>query len=309
MKKMGSIAMTALLAGSMMGGYSAMAQEGTAQVIEEQEEDATNYTSNTGVIKEMETEGKEIRITVENEQGMITIFRIFDDSLIFESGTAKQLKKSDLKKGEWVEGFYDKNKPMILIYPPTIIPDLLIVKNPEVFGEVKVGKFDKDGLSLDRKLKVNLGDRTELVNEKGKVISKEELHHPNTEWAVFYDATTRSIPPQAVPKKIMTLQYEPEEMPDEGQTNRVEEIIAADHYLKNGVKMIPLRKVAEELGYYVQSLPGENGALVTKQNQSFKIIRGEKMYHFNKNLAEFRQAPDLKGMKTYVSEDFLKQLQ
>ena len=78
--------------------------------------------------------------------------------------------------------------------------------------------------------------------------------------------------------------------------------------MKNGVKMIPLRKVAEHLGYKVLSQPKINGAIVTLQNSSFTITRGEKMYGYNKSLRQFEVAPELKGMKTYVSEDFLELL-
>ncbi|MFS0574595.1 stalk domain-containing protein [Sporosarcina sp. 179-K 3D1 HS] len=302
MKKMGTIAMAALLTGSLMGGYSAMAQEELVQAVQEQQEDTTNYIQYAGVITDIEKDGSEIRATVENEEGMITIFRVHDDSLVFNSGTTKPLTKAELAVGDAVEGYYDKNKPMILIYPATVTPEILIVKDEKIFGEVKIGKFDKDLLSLDGELKLNIGEKTELVNQKRNAIKEEDLHGKNLELVVFYDATTRSIPPQTTPNKIMTLNYVTDEM------SKVEELIANDHYMKNGVKMIPLRKVAEQLGYHVQSLPKENGALVTKQNLSFKIIRGEKTYGFNRSIAKFKQAPELKGMKTYVSEDFLEQL-
>ena len=42
MKKIGTIALAALLAGSVVGGYSAQAQEDAAQVISEKEQDTTN---------------------------------------------------------------------------------------------------------------------------------------------------------------------------------------------------------------------------------------------------------------------------
>ncbi|MEK3937609.1 stalk domain-containing protein [Sporosarcina sp. FSL W7-1349] len=302
MKKMGTIAMAALLTGSLMGGYSAMAQDVTLQAVEEQQEDATNYIQYAGVITDIEKGKSEIRATVENEEGMIMIFRVNDNSLVFNSGTTKPLTKAELAVGDAVEGYYDKNKPMILIYPATVTPEILIVKDEEVFGEVKIGKFDKEFLSLDGELKLNIGEKTELVNQKGEPIEKKDLHGKNLELVVFYDATTRSIPPQTTPKKIMTLNYVTEELA------KVEQLIAEDHYMKDGVKMIPLRKIAEQLGYHVQSLPQENGALVTKQNLSFKIIRGEESYGLNKSIVKFQQAPELKGMKTFVSEDFLEQL-
>ena len=87
-------------------------------------------------------------------------------------------------------------------------------------------------------------------------------------------------------------------------------MIEGDHYVKDGVKMIPLRKVAEEtrLLCYNPSLK-INGALLTKGKISFTISRGEKNYGFNKSLQQFTVAPELiGGNKTYVSEEFLDML-
>jgi len=308
MKKIGTIALAALLAGSVVGGYSAHAQEDTAQAISEKEQVTTNFMKATGVIQEIEKEEEGIRVTIENEDKMITILRINDDSLLFNSGTTKSLKPADLKKGATVGAYYDKNKPMILIYPATVTPEMVIVNDEEVFGEVKVSQFDKEFLSLDGELKLNIGEDTPLFNQQGKAIELKELN--GKELMVFYSITTRSLPPQTPPTKIIALDNATVEAPEvepEVSTG-VQGIIANDHYMKDGVKMIPLRKVAEHLGYNVLSQPRVNGALVTLDNSSFTIKRGDNMYGFNKSIRKFEVAPELKGMKTYVSEDFLELL-
>lgn len=304
MKKIGSIALAAILAGSAVGGYSAHAQEEAVQVISEKDEDTTNFMKATGIIKKIEKEGNGIRLTVENEAEIITILRINDDSLLFNSGTTKQLTPVDLKKGATVEAYYDKNKPMILIYPATVTPEIVIVKDEDDLGDVKVSKFDKEFLSLDGELKLNIDEDTPLLNQQGKAIKLKDLH--GKELMVFYSITTRSLPPQTPPTKIIALDNVTEEMPQ--VTTGVQEIITNDHYMKDGVKMIPLRKVAEHLGYRVLSQPKVNGALVTLQNSSFTITRGDKKYGYNKSIKSFEVAPELKGMKTYVSEDFLELL-
>ncbi|MBE1555359.1 stalk domain-containing protein [Sporosarcina limicola] len=300
MKKIGTIALAALLTASVIGSYSALAQEEAVQVINEKKEEATNYMRFSGKITETESGDNEIRLTVENEDKMLMILRINDESQLYNSGTAKSLTKSDLKKGATIEAFYDKNKPMILIYPPTLTPELVIVKDESVSGEVKVGKFDKNFLSLDGKLKLNIGKDTMLLNQQGKAIKETELH--GEELIVFYAVTTRSLPPQTTPSKIITLNHFKDD------TLNVQEIIANDHYMKNGVKMIPLRKVAEHLGYKVLSQPKVDGALVTLQNSSFTIKRGEKTYGYNRSIRNFEVAPELRDMTTYVSEDFLELL-
>ncbi len=304
MKKIGTIALAALLAGSVVGGYSAQAQENAVEAISAKEQVTTNFMKATGVITEIEKEEKGTRVTIENEDKMVTVLRINDDSLLFNSGTTKAHKQADLKKGATIEAYYDKNKPMILIYPTTVTPEIVIVKDEKGLGEVKVSQFDKDFLSLDGELKLNISEETPLLNQQGKAIELKDLQ--GKELMVFYSITTRSLPPQTPPTKIIALDIVKDETPE--VSTGVQGIIANDHYMKDGVKMIPLRKVAEHLGYTVQHEPKINGAVVTLQNSSFTISRGEKMYGYNKSIQKFDAAPELKDMKTYVSEDFLELL-
>ena len=58
------------------------------------------------------------------------------------------MKLADLKKGATVEAYYDKNKPMILIYPTTVTPEIVIVKDEKVLGEVKSASSTKISLAL-----------------------------------------------------------------------------------------------------------------------------------------------------------------
>lgn len=320
MKKIGAVALTALLAGSAWTPFAVQANEDVIQMESEEVKDASDFMRATGVITNIENRDNDLMVTVENEEGLITIFRIQDKTLLFNSGTTEEIQPADLKKDMKVEAYYDKNKPMILIYPAQITPELFFVIDEEKPGSVKVGKFDEDFLSLDKELKLNIGEETTIVNQQGEKINKGDLS--GKELAVFYSITTRSLPPQTPPDKIVALdpltdegtnEEEDEETPEIPETqdipNSVVKMIANDHYMKDGVKMIPLRKVAEELGYTVVSQPKVNGAILTKENRSFTITRGELTYGFNKSLQKFEAAPELhEWNKTYVSEDFLKAL-
>ncbi|WP_060210098.1 stalk domain-containing protein [Sporosarcina koreensis] len=320
MKKIGAVALTALLAGSAWTPFAVQANEDVIQMESEEVKDASDFMRATGVITNIENRDNDLMVTVENEEGLITIFRIQDKTLLFNSGTTEEIQPADLKKDMKVEAYYDKNKPMILIYPAQITPELFFVIDEEKPGSVKVGKFDEDFLSLDKELKLNIGEETTIVNQQGEKINKGDLS--GKELAVFYSITTRSLPPQTPPDKIVALdpltdegtnEEEGEETPEIPETqdipNSVVKMIANDHYMKDGVKMIPLRKVAEELGYTVVSQPKVNGAILTKENRSFTITRGELTYGFNKSLQKFEAAPELhEWNKTYVSEDFLKAL-
>lgn len=310
MRKFGTITMAALLAGTTVAAYTVNAEE---QVNDEKHADASMFLSAGGTIEKIETRDKDLMVTVVGDEEIITNFRINEDTLLFNTNTTDAMKASDLKEGMHVEGFYDKNKPMIMIYPPQPTPELFFVSDEKEIGSVKVGKFDEDYLSYDKELKLNIGDQTIIENQQGEKIGKEELK--DNELIVFYSVTTKSLPPQTSPNKIIVLNEMKEdaaEKPDEGsdsdsgEMEAVQTIIENDHHMKDGVKMIPLRKVAEELGYRVESQPKLNGALITKGNRSFTITRGEKMYGFNKSVRQFQVAPELlEKNKTYVSEDFL----
>lgn len=292
MKKISILVMVLLVA--LMGDYSSVsAQSGDEKM------DSTNYVQFSGVITDVKTNDDKVILTVETKEKepVITLFTLTNDTLLFNSGTAKTVKKETFQKGQEIDAYFDKLKPMILIYPAQITPELVIVHDQQQLGFVKVGKFDKNFVSLDNELKLNIAKETALVNEKGEKIGQEDLS--GKELVVFYTITTRSIPPQTTPSKIVALNYLSNEMKE------VQTIIENDHFMQNGVKMIPLRKVAEELGYKVQSNSKHNGALVTIGNSSFSITRGEKTYSYNKSLRQFVEKPVLKNNKTYVSEDFL----
>lgn len=298
MKKLGAVALTILLAGSPVVAHSVSAKEANVQVCKEQAEHASDYMKASGVITAVEASKSSLRVTIENEEGIEEVLIINEKSYLLSNKTTATIASDRLKKGMHVEAYTDKNKPMILIYPAQYTPELVVVKD-ENGQNVKVNKFDDEFLSLDKELKLTIAEDTVLQNQQGKPIGKADLK--GKELMVFYTATTRSIPPQTTPTKVIAL--DPLEQSEEATVNK---IIEADHYMKDGVKMIPLRKVAEALGYTVVSQGHINGALVKKENRSFTITRGEKKYGLNKSLRQFAIAPELiGGNKTYVSEDFL----
>ena len=229
MKKFSTIALAVLLTSSMLGSYTAHADEKQLQEVSSgKEKYATSFMKFTGVIQEIERDGKETRLTLENDKGLIMIMRINDNTLKFNSGTTKLLNLENLKKGATIEAYYDKNKPMILIYPATVTPEIVIMKDEKVHGEVKIAKFDRNFISLDNELKLNIAKDTILLNQQGKKIKEIDLH--DKELAIFYSTTTKSIPAQTTPTKIIALDYLTEEMAE------LQEIIADRSLHEKGYK-------------------------------------------------------------------------
>jgi len=268
---------------------------------EEAEENASNFVKFQGVITDITNDKNELALTVvtDEEEPITTIFTLDKNVLFFNGTNGEPVKKESFQKGQKIEAYYDKNKPMILIYPARITPEFLIVHDKEEIGFVKVAKFDQNLISLDRELQLNISKETEIRNEDGEAITQGDLD--GKELIVFYSFTKRGmegVPDLTTPKKVVAVNYLSPEL---------KQIINNDHFIQNGIKMIPLRQVAEQLGYEVKNYANsaEKKVTLTKGNSSFKIIRDTKSYSYNKSLRLFLEQPMLKDKKTYVSEEIL----
>lgn len=308
MKKISTMVLAAFITGGLVTNHSVQAQgELPKEVTEElgkensQQKDISNYLAFSGVISTIKQDGESLSLVVENPEGSKEmIFPISDDVLVFNSGTAEQFEKDKIKKGLQVEVYFDKTKPMPAIYQPMITPEIIVVHDDKAIGQVKISKFDENLVSLDEELKLHIDEDTILMNKKGEAIEKEELR--GQELMVFYTISTRSIPAQTTPKKIIDLDHLSEQMAE------VQRIINEDHYMNGETKMIPIRKVAERLGYEVKWQPKTRSVTVSKQNLSFQVSIGNTAYGYNRSLRYFEAAPEIKEGKTYVPEEFLEML-
>lgn len=265
-----------------------------------QQQDASNFMKASGVISKVDKDDVKFpTLIIEDKNKQTeTHLPITDETLIFNSGTTEQMKVDFLKEGLTIDAYYDKHKPMIMIYPPRITPEIVIVNDEEKLGNVKVGLFDDNLVSLDNELKLNIDDKTVILNEKGKTISAEDLN--GKDLIVFYTVTTRSIPAQTTPTKIIAMDIAKKHQLEEAQY-----AIGDDYYMEKGAKMIPIRKVAEHFGYKVEWLNESQAIEIRKQNSSLLISIGKEQYGYNKSLRHFEVAPEIKNSKAYVPEEIL----
>ncbi|MEC1722425.1 copper amine oxidase N-terminal domain-containing protein [Schinkia azotoformans] len=265
-----------------------------------QQQDVSNFMKVSGVISKVIKDDANLpKLIVEDkEKTTETHLNITDEALIFNSSTTEQLKRDSLKEGLLIDAYYDKHKPMLMIYPPRITPEIVIVNDEEKTGNVKVGLFDENLVSLDNDLKLNIGEKTVILNEKGKNISAEELK--GKELIVFYTVSTKSIPAQTTPTKIIALDIAQKHMLEEAQF-----AIGDDYYMEKGEKMIPIRKVAEHFGYKVEWQNKSATIEIRQQNRSFLISIGKEQYSYNKSLRYFKVVPEIKNGKAYVPEEIL----
>lgn len=104
--------------------------------------------------------------------------------------------------GDMVTGFYDANAPAPAIYPPQLQAIVMAKVIPN--QNVKVDYFNSQLISRDGLLKLNISPFTQIVLENGQVFTGNPA---NRDLVVVYGPTTRSIPAQTTPYKIIVLCY------------------------------------------------------------------------------------------------------
>jgi len=306
MTKVVPFAMSALLIGGAVVAPTASANEGEAVVTnatdnkEQNPEVQPTFIQITGTIENVEKRKDATYYTVKENEN-INVFVVNDETLVFDN-TGKEVK---LQKGDQVTAYTYANKPMLMIYPPQYNPEVIIVETKEM-GIVEVDFFNKELVNTDNTLKLNVGKETELLSLSGKKVKAKDLAEQHL--LVFYTITTMSIPAQTPPSKVVVLDTIAQEQGEVDPSKAaVQEIINNDFYEVEGTKMVPLRLIAEELGFKVESTG--KGAIISKGAVSYTITRGQKEYGYNKALRYFKVAPALlEPSKTYVPVEFIEEL-
>lgn len=169
------------------------------QIVEQQVVDYLNFT---GTITEVRKDDN-MAILVQdgdNENNSI-VFNISNDVLLLDDSTQDILHKNEFLTGQNVTAYYPENTPMALSLPPIMTPTVIIMNSREEVGFVHVGTFDETLTSSDSQLKLNLADGMEIVDRQGNPVT--ELG--NKTLVVFYTFSTRSIPAQTTPRKVIVL--------------------------------------------------------------------------------------------------------
>ncbi|EON74170.1 copper amine oxidase N-terminal domain-containing protein [Lysinibacillus sphaericus] len=303
MKKIVPVAMTALLFGSVAVAPVASANEGNSAQAQEQvpqiQIDPVHIFNNTNGTIDHVNVGENITYYTLKDGEQSNILEVTNETLVFDNTG----KKVELQKGDKVVAYTFANKPQKAIYPPQFNPDVIIVETEEA-GFVEVDYFFEDLTNTYDILKLNIAENTELLNIKGEKVTAEDLAEKHL--VVFYTASTKSIPAQTTPSKVIVLDDEKQNTTEIPNVQaEIAEILATDYYEVDGTKMVPLRVIAEKLGYTVESTG--KGAIISKGNLSYTITRGEKMFGYNKALFPLEVAPALlEAQKTYVPVEFVE---
>ena len=129
-------------------------------------------------------------ITVDDWSGGIVNFVI--------SPTTYFVNHEIVAVGNQITGYYDGDAPVPLIYPPQY--RALVVVKDNNYQHVKVDFFNHQLVSSDGQLKLTLSPYTPISLTNGQPFTQNPA---NRNLIVIYGPTTRSIPAQTTPYKII----------------------------------------------------------------------------------------------------------
>ncbi|OCS94672.1 hypothetical protein [Caryophanon latum] len=150
--------------------------------IETEEQTMPTFIAQQGTITSLNQtdDGLFVEATLNDEP---LTFLLFDDTPIVNN------KGEDvtLQEGMNVQGYVYANSPMVMIYPPRYTPAIIVVETGDV-GMYSVASFNDDHVNDTNMLQVTTDEPMPAGN-----------------YAVFYTTSTRSIPAQATPHRIIAL--------------------------------------------------------------------------------------------------------
>ncbi len=266
-----------------------------------------------------------------DDQNNTVNLKITDDTLVYDNlGNKKAL--SDLTDGSKITVFTGSYEPTPLILPVQYTANVIII-NGDKEGNVNVDTYlaDEEGYTnAANTLNIATADDTKIVDKNEKEY-KGDLD--KNDLIVFYGVSTKSIPAQTTPTKVVVLgenefalkQIEAAknatpaptaspkvtEAPQVSYAGLVNVVIGdknvSDVYAKDNTTMVPLREVAEAAGFTV-TWDAENRAVILNDGvYSLKI--GENSYVKGKMMPlTLSAAPEIVNDLTYVPAEFFAEV-
>lgn len=272
-----------------------------------------------------------------DDQNNTVNLKITDDTLVYDNlGNKKAL--SDLTDGSKITVFTGSYEPTPLILPVQYTANVIII-NGDKEGNVNADTYlaDEEGYTnAANTLKIATADDTKIVDKDEKEY-KGDLD--KNDLIVFYGVSTKSIPAQTTPTKVVvlgkneialkqieaaknatpaptaapetTVAPEATEAPQVSYAGLVNVVIGdknvSDVYAKDNTTMVPLREVAEAAGFTV-TWDAENRAVILNDGvYSLKI--GENSYVKGKMMPlTLSAAPEIVNDLTYVPAEFFAEV-
>lgn len=298
--------LTAILVILMMLGSSIVFAQETASAVKAP---VRNVLSITGEIKEI-SQGR-VRIAGQGDNDEILLM-IQDNTYILNGVDGTPLPIKELKKGNTITAYYGPQVTKSL--PPQGSAIALLVGVPEkgsvgVYMQAANVKEYNDG-----SIKVLCTNNDRLITITPAVFAGVKDIREGSELIVWYDIMTMSLPGQAGANKVVLLPAKADIQVHtlagtivvkgkELALNESDIIKDSDHTL-----MLPLRTVAESLGYKVVWHEENQTAELQNGPMTMMATIGSKTYGKLKMAVPLNHAPELVNGKTLVPVEFFTEL-
>lgn len=176
---------------------------GVQQNKQKQDQEVLDYLHFPGVITGVRDDGYVYAVLTEdrdNKDNSI-VFYISEDVALLDDTVQAAVDQEQLTMGTRITAYYPENTPVALSMPPQMTPRVIVINSKKDVGFVHVATFADDLVSSDGQLKLNLSTDTVITDAQGKPVTKIA----GKTLVVFYTASTRSIPAQTTPEKIIVL--------------------------------------------------------------------------------------------------------
>lgn len=302
---------TALILGSSLTVFAEEKPVTISEPVEidvEVEEENFEFINFNGIVKDIEEDGGNLRVLLakEDESEALTL-NIDENVLIVDSKDENIVTMEDIKVNTEVSVKYHKTTPVGFSLPAYLTPDVLVIESGE--NSVFVEHFNENLISADNELKLNAFDNTNIFDTNNEVLSLDDIS--GRDLVVFYNIIMPSIPAQTNPSTIIVLPLREEIKNDENMENEIiVEIILEDELitLEDGTNMIPLREVAETLGFEVTWNGKTRSVELLRGNNWSTLTLGKNAYSFAKMHIELESSPILVDSKTYVPASFVEKV-
>ena len=286
------------------------------QLLEENAQEKSEYEVLKGEIKEISYDAAQKFIWLIREDGGDFVLLITEKTVLSDVDGLIQL--DGLKVGDKVTGYFIQPQIISMQYPPKVESFAIVKQDIQSGKSLYVGMFGENHLALDNALKLDLSEKTSIIDVDGNTYQGSLV---DKMLIVYYSMTTRSIPPQTAPKKVIVLSNGPQDQvepqgqakPQDGMdlaniqklpifvdNQHIENISA--YAKEDGTIMVPIRAISEAMGFEVSW--NELLEKVQVGTAIFMVI-DENSYTVGRAVPrELEAAPELKDSRTYVPTTF-----
>ncbi len=259
---------------------------------------AKGYTTKTGKITaitaETTEEGEFLTITTgEGVDGIV--FTTSASTVVYDAKDGSVKTAKDLTEGMEITAVMPANSIMTMSIPPMTPSAMGFVINAEGTS-VMVGKFNDELVNEENKLALNISEETSIVSITGtkQVLTAEDIK--GNDCLIVYGATTRSIPAQTSPIKVVILPT-------------VENELTVKETKETVAPTVALRDAAVAAGFEIKWTANDAPVVLEKDGVTISLTLGSTAYTVNGEAKNFTKAVALENGSMVVSSEiseFLK---